>query len=92
MRLSRVFYNIASHSNPTFTRRTFSGIQPTGTLHLGNYFGAVQQWVQEVQNNESLPSSRLFSIVDLHALTLPQDPKGSYFTFDSYVHMYIKDF
>ena len=30
--------------------RTFSGIQPTGTLHLGNYFGAVDQWVKEIQS------------------------------------------
>lgn len=34
-------------------QRTFSGIQPTGTLHLGNYFGAVEQWVNEIQSVKS---------------------------------------
>jgi len=53
--------------------RTFSGIQPTGQLHLGNYLGAVQPWVQSVQKNEDR-LSHLFCIVDLHAITLPQDP------------------
>ena len=51
--------------------RTFSGIQPTGQLHLGNYLGAVQPWVQSVQKNEDR-LSHLFCIVDLHAITLPQ--------------------
>ena len=34
------------------TSRIFSGIQPTGTLHLGNYFGAVDQWIKEIQSLE----------------------------------------
>ncbi|XP_071449275.1 tryptophan--tRNA ligase, mitochondrial [Hetaerina americana] len=51
--------------------RVFSGIQPTGTLHLGNYFGAVKKWV-DLQDSED---SVLYSIVDLHSITLPQDPK-----------------
>ena len=56
--------------------RTFSGIQPTGTLHLGNYFGAVQQWVKEVNSLEELASEqRLFCVVDLHAITMPQNPQ-----------------
>ena len=76
MRLTRVVH-LASKKppRPSFNPRTFSGIQPTGALHLGNYFGAVQQWVEEVQNSHAPASSRLFSIVDLHAITLPQDPK-----------------
>lgn len=50
----------------------FSGIQPTGVPHLGNYLGALQQWVQ-LQNKAS-PSTHLFySIVDLHAITSSQD-------------------
>ena len=55
--------------------RTFSGIQPTGSLHLGNYFGAVKRWKESV-NHPHLPQDRdqIFSIVDLHAITLPQDP------------------
>ena len=51
----------------------FSGIQPTGVPHLGNYLGALQQWVH--LQNTSPPSTRLlYSIVDLHAITVPQNP------------------
>jgi tryptophanyl-tRNA synthetase len=49
--------------------RVFSGIQPTGELHLGNYLGAVRQWVQSQHDHDAI-----FCVVDLHALTLPQDP------------------
>ncbi|MBV8777288.1 MAG: tryptophan--tRNA ligase [Alphaproteobacteria bacterium] len=49
--------------------RIFSGIQPTGNLHLGNYLGAIRNWVA-LQNAYEC----IFCIVDLHALTLPQDP------------------
>lgn len=52
----------------------FSGIQPTGIPHLGNYLGALQQWVK-LQNNAVLGSKLLYSIVDLHAITLPQDAR-----------------
>ncbi len=48
----------------------FSGIQPTGLLHLGNYFGAVRNWV-DIQYDYSC----YFSIVDLHAITIQYDPK-----------------
>ncbi len=51
--------------------RIFSGIQPTGNLHLGNYLGAIRQWVKMQHEMESL-----FCIVDLHAITVPQDPKA----------------
>ncbi|OAX85579.1 tryptophan-tRNA ligase [Emergomyces africanus] len=55
------------------SRIIFSGIQPTGVPHLGNYLGALRQWV--LLQNEAVPSTKLiFSIVDLHALTVPQDP------------------
>lgn len=50
----------------------FSGIQPTGVPHLGNYLGALKQWV-EIQEDASPTSSVIFSIVDLHAMTLPYD-------------------
>ena len=50
-------------------KRIFSGIQPTGNLHLGNYLGAIKNWVN-LQTD--IPS--IFSIVDLHAITVPQDP------------------
>lgn len=52
-------------------RRIFSGIQPTGNLHLGNYLGAIQNWVK-LQNDYEC----LFCIVDLHAITVPQDPSS----------------
>jgi tryptophanyl-tRNA synthetase len=49
--------------------RIFSGIQPTGNLHLGNYLGALRNWVALQEGAECL-----FCIVDLHAITVPQDP------------------
>ncbi|MBM3537665.1 MAG: tryptophan--tRNA ligase [Alphaproteobacteria bacterium] len=49
--------------------RIFSGIQPTGNLHLGNYLGAIRNWVK-LQKDYSC----IFCVVDLHAITLPQDP------------------
>ena len=50
--------------------RVVSGIQPTGNLHLGNYLGAIRQWVQMQEQAESL-----FFLADLHALTVAIDPK-----------------
>jgi tryptophanyl-tRNA synthetase len=50
--------------------RIFSGIQPTGTKHLGNYIGAIAQYVAAQERGEAL-----FCIVDLHATTLPYEPK-----------------
>jgi len=51
--------------------RVFSGIQPTGTLHIGNYLGAIKQWLLLQEQNECI-----FCIVDLHALTVPFNPKN----------------
>ncbi|TAN65601.1 MAG: tryptophan--tRNA ligase [Magnetospirillum sp.] len=51
-------------------KRIFSGVQPTGNLHLGNYLGAIRNWVR-LQNEFEC----LFCIVDMHAITLWQDPK-----------------
>ncbi len=50
-------------------KRIFSGAQPTGDLHIGNYLGAIKNWVAFQEEYESL-----FCIVNLHAITLPQDP------------------
>ena len=50
--------------------RIFSGSQPTGNLHLGNYLGALRNWVALQDQYESI-----FCIVDQHAITLPQDPE-----------------
>lgn len=51
-------------------KRVFSGIQPTGKLHLGNYLGALRNW-EETQSQYD----NIFCIVDMHALTVPIDPK-----------------
>ena len=51
------------------TRRVFSGIQPSGALHLGNYLGAIRQWVARQDERENF-----ICIVDLHAITVYQDP------------------
>ncbi len=59
--------------SPTSTfpakRRVLSGIQPTAGIHLGNYLGAIRRWVERQHEKENL-----FCVVDLHALTMPQDP------------------
>lgn len=47
----------------------FSGVQPSGNLHIGNYIGALRQWAKVPESNEAI-----FCIVDLHAITVPQDP------------------
>jgi tryptophanyl-tRNA synthetase len=53
----------------SFPYRVFSGVQPTGNLHLGNYLGAIRNWVPLQDKGQTI-----FCIVDLHALTQPQDP------------------
>ena len=50
--------------------RIFSGVQPSGNLHIGNYLGAIKNWVSLQKDFECI-----FCIVDLHALTIKQDPK-----------------
>lgn len=51
-------------------KRVFSGIQPSGNLHIGNYLGALKNWVASQKDFDNV-----FCIVDLHAITVPQDPK-----------------
>jgi tryptophanyl-tRNA synthetase len=51
-------------------KRIFSGAQPTGQLHIGNYLGALKNWVALQDEYEAF-----YCIVNLHAITLPQDPK-----------------
>ena len=51
-------------------KRVFSGVQPTGNIHLGNYLGALKQFVELQEDNECI-----YCIVDEHAITVPQDPK-----------------
>ena len=50
-------------------KRIFSGVQPTGNLHLGNYLGAIRNWVRLQKDYESI-----FCVVDMHAVTVWQDP------------------
>ncbi|MEM7583050.1 MAG: tryptophan--tRNA ligase [Acidobacteriota bacterium] len=56
-------------SETTSLRRVFSGIQPSGNLHLGNYLGAIKRWVDEQGEKENF-----ICVVDLHAITVHQDP------------------
>ncbi len=51
-------------------KRVFSGVQPTGNIHIGNYLGAMRQFVELQEGNECI-----YCIVDLHSITVPQDPK-----------------
>ena len=53
-------------------KKIFSGVQPTGNLHLGNYLGAIKNFVE--LNNDS-ENQCVFCVVDLHAITVPQEPK-----------------
>ncbi|MDJ0678426.1 MAG: tryptophan--tRNA ligase [Xenococcaceae cyanobacterium MO_167.B52] len=51
-------------------QRVLSGVQPTGNLHLGNYLGAIRNWVEIQQEYDNF-----FCVVDLHAITVPHNPK-----------------
>lgn len=65
-------WNSSSPKSPAKEPVIFSGIQPTGVPHLGNYLGALNEWVK-LQQNATEGTRLFFSIVDLHALTVPQD-------------------
>lgn len=58
----------------SFHKRILSGVRPTGIIHLGNYLGAIHQWVKSLQNQDAT-TDHLFCIVDLHALTTLEDSK-----------------
>lgn len=51
-------------------QRVLSGVQPTGNLHIGNYLGAINNWVNNQKDYDNF-----FCVVDLHAITVPHDPK-----------------
>ena len=51
------------------TPRVFSGMQPTGSLHLGNYLGAMINWIKMQETHECI-----YCVVDLHAITVWQNP------------------
>ncbi|KAM0720988.1 hypothetical protein Q7P37_003273 [Cladosporium fusiforme] len=67
----RLALSTAASAQP---RTIFSGIQPTGVPHLGNYLGALRQWVR-LQDEASDDTTLIYSLVDLHAITIRQDPK-----------------
>ena len=52
-------------------KRVFSGVQPTGNIHIGNYLGAIRQFVELEKENDCL-----YCIVNMHSITVPQDPKA----------------
>lgn len=54
-------------------KRAFSGVQPTGNIHIGNYIGAIKQFVEAQKTMDCF-----YCVVDLHSVTLPQDPKELY--------------
>jgi tryptophanyl-tRNA synthetase len=58
------------NNNTPTKKRVFSGVQPTGNIHLGNYLGAIRNWVAGQAEYDNI-----FCIVDLHAITLPIDPQ-----------------
>ncbi|GCC33257.1 tryptophan--tRNA ligase, mitochondrial isoform X1 [Chiloscyllium punctatum] len=62
-------FRVESSLAPKVANRVFSGIQPTGVPHLGNYLGAIENWVKLQDEYSSI----LYSIVDLHSITVPQD-------------------
>lgn len=68
--LSQNLRDSAVQPPPGARKRVFSGVQPTGAPHLGNYLGAFRNWVAQQEKHEAF-----YCIVDLHAMTLPWDPK-----------------
>ncbi|TGJ85587.1 hypothetical protein E0Z10_g3137 [Xylaria hypoxylon] len=71
----RGFSSVSADSQVDDYAVVFSGIQPTGTPHLGNYLGAMRQW-RRLQDMAGDEDKLLFSIVDLHAITMPQDAEA----------------
>jgi tryptophanyl-tRNA synthetase len=73
--VARSLFKRTLSSNAQVTKKVvFSGIQPTGIPHLGNYVGALQRWVQQQQDGADGNTTNIYSLVDLHAITVRQDP------------------
>jgi len=66
--MCRALWRQPQNSNQMKT--VFSGIQPTGNLHLGNYLGSIRNWIDLQENHRCI-----FGVMNLHAITLPQDPQ-----------------
>src|SRR5579864_6298082 len=73
-----------SNMSQSVKKRVFSGVQPTGNLHLGNYLGAIRNWAASQAEYDNI-----FCIVDLHALTLPIDPKELYHSIRQLAALYL---
>lgn len=71
--------------NKNIMKRIFSGIQPSGVVHIGNYLGAIKQWVKLQDEVDEA----IFCVVDLHAITVPQDPKELHKNILSMAALYI---
>uniref|UniRef100_A0A182NPR3 Tryptophan--tRNA ligase, mitochondrial n=1 Tax=Anopheles dirus TaxID=7168 RepID=A0A182NPR3_9DIPT len=65
------FSSSESKTQAPWPRKVFSGVQPTGALHIGNYLGAVKRWVELQDAGENVT----YCIVDLHSMTIPPDPE-----------------
>src|SRR5436305_611992 len=65
-------------------KRVFSGIQPTGKLHLGNYLGALRNWKETQAQYDNI-----FCIVDMHAITVPIDPKELHYSIRQLAALYL---
>ena len=57
---------------PKFPERVFSGMQPTHTLHLGNYLGAMVNWIAMQETHDCI-----YCVVDMHAITIVAGPEGA---------------
>jgi tryptophanyl-tRNA synthetase len=79
----RTEYNIA-RTEAQVKKRVFSGVQPTGNLHIGNYLGAIRNWVTAQAEYDNI-----FCIVDLHAITVPIDPKELHMSIRQLAALYL---
>src|SRR6266516_4052975 len=73
-----------SNTEAQVKKRVFSGIQPTGNLHLGNYLGALRNWEETQAQYDNI-----FCIVDLHAITLPIEPKELHYSIRQLAALYL---
>ena len=70
--LATTLGDVETNAPPPRPARVFSGIQPTGELHIGNYLGAVRTWRQQIEEGKD---ETMFCIVDAHAITTPYAPQ-----------------
>ena len=73
-----------SNTEAQVKKRVFSGIQPTGKLHLGNYLGALRNWEETQAQYDNI-----FCIVDMHALTVPIDPQELHYSIRQLAALYL---